>query len=133
MKARSIPRYHSISRAAKTFAFFATPHRGGLAAAIGQVAAGFVRRGGFNPRNGILEALRKDSHLAPDIHNDFVDGQDAYHVCTFYECRPMPGLNHLVGSNYSPVVHLRLIPADCREIFRYTWSWRSSRDQSTMY
>lgn len=40
-----------------------------------------------------MEALRKDSLIAPEIHNDFVDGQDNYHVCSFYECRPMPGLS----------------------------------------
>ena len=43
-----------------------------------------------------MEALRKDSHISPDIHNDFVDGQNNYHICTFYECRPLPLFNNLV-------------------------------------
>ena len=44
-----------------------------------------------------MEALRRDSHIAPDINNDFVDGQENYHICTFYECRPMPPLSTLVS------------------------------------
>lgn len=43
----------------------------------------------MNPRTAIMEALRTDSHVAPEIHNDFVDTQDNYHICTFYECRPL--------------------------------------------
>ena len=97
------------------------------------MAAGFVRRGGLNPRTGILEALRRDSHLAPDIHNDFVDGQEDYHVCTFYECRPIPPLSDLVGNDNFAIVKLGLTAADRREILRYTWPRRISRDQSTMY
>lgn len=90
MKARFIKsRYLSISQSAKSFAFFATPHRGGLGAEYGQIIAGLVRRLCMRPRTGILEALRKDSHVAPDINDDFLDGQDNYHVCTFYECQPM--------------------------------------------
>ena len=96
MKARNNLEYSSISRAAKSFAFFATPHRGGLGAEIGQAAAGLVRRLGKNPRNGIMEALRKDSHIAPEINSDFVDGQENYRICSFFECKPMPGLNALV-------------------------------------
>lgn len=42
-----------------------------------------------------MEALRKDSLVAPDLHTDFVDAQDNYRVCTFYECKPLHGL--LVG------------------------------------
>ena len=90
MKARSIhSRYLAISKSAKSFAFFATPHRGGHGAEYGQIVAGLVRRLRMKPRTGILEALRKGGHVAPDIHDDFVDGQDNYHVCTFYECQPM--------------------------------------------
>ena len=89
VKAKSIPRYQAISRSAKSFAFFATPHRGGVGAGFGQAVAGLVRRLGMNPRTGILEALRKDSHLALDINNEFVDTQNDYHICSFYECKPL--------------------------------------------
>lgn len=36
-----------------------------------------------------MEVLRKDSLVAPDINNDFVDAQDNYHICTFFECKPL--------------------------------------------
>ena len=97
MKARSISRYSLISQSARSFAFFATPHRGGFGAELGQAAVGWVRRLGLNPRTGIMEALRKDSHIAPDINSDFVDGQENYHISSFYECRPMPPLSTLVS------------------------------------
>ena len=97
MKARINAEYSSISDSAKSFAFFATPHHGGLGAEVGQAAAGIVRRLGMNPRNGIMEALRKDSHIAPEINSDFVDAQDSYRICSFFECRPMPGLSALVN------------------------------------
>lgn len=89
VKARSIPRYQAISRSANSFAFFATPHRGGFGAGFGHAAAGIFRRLGGNPRTGIMEALRKDSHVAPDMNNDFVDAQNDYHICSFYECKPL--------------------------------------------
>lgn len=101
VKARSISRYESISRSTKSFAFFATPHRGGFGAEVGQAGAGILRRLHKNPRTGILEALRKDSHIAPDINNDFVDGQNDYHICTFYECKPMPAMSDLVSDDYA--------------------------------
>ena len=50
-----------------------------------------------------MEALRKDSYIAPDINNDFVDGQDNYHVCSFYECKPMPPVNTLVSWSNLPL------------------------------
>lgn len=96
VKAKTIPRYLAISRSAKSFAFFATPHKGGFGAGFGHAAAGLVRRLGMNPRTGIMEALRKDSHVAPDIHNEFVDTQDSYHICSFYECKPLHPLGALV-------------------------------------
>lgn len=104
MKARSIKRYNLISHSAKSFAFFATPHRGGFGAEVGQAAAGFVRRLGMNPRTGIMEALREDSHVTPEINNDFVDGQENYHICSFYECRPMPPFSTLVIHPSSSVI-----------------------------
>ncbi|MCJ1251391.1 hypothetical protein MMC30_008624 [Trapelia coarctata] len=106
VKARSIGRYSLIHHSAKSFAFFATPHRGGFGAEVGQAAAGFVRRLGMNPRTGIMEALRKDSHIAPEINNDFVDGQENYHICSFYECRPMPPLSALVVEKSSAILGL---------------------------
>ncbi|MCJ1473826.1 hypothetical protein MMC13_002478 [Lambiella insularis] len=112
VKARIIPRYLPISKSAKSFAFFATPHHGGFGAEVGQAAAGLIRRLGRNPRTGIMEALRKDSLIAPDIHSDFVDGQDNYHICSFYECRPTPGLSSLIVEKSSAILHLG--PAEIR-------------------
>ncbi|MCJ1355708.1 MAG: hypothetical protein MMC33_005700 [Icmadophila ericetorum] len=108
VKARSISRYESISRSAKSYAFFATPHRGGFGAEVGQAGAGILRRLHKNPRTGILEALRKDSHIAPDINNDFVDGQNNYHICTFYECKPMPAMSDLIVEKSSAILGLGL-------------------------
>ncbi|MCJ1391951.1 hypothetical protein MMC18_004818 [Xylographa bjoerkii] len=106
VKARNNPVYSSISQSAKSFAFFATPHRGGYGAEVGQAAAGLVRRLGMNPRNGIMEALRKDSHIAPEINSDFVDGQDNYRICSFYECKPMPGFSVLIVERRSAILDL---------------------------
>ncbi|MCJ1386808.1 hypothetical protein MMC17_009936 [Xylographa soralifera] len=106
VKARNNPEYSSISQSAKNFAFFATPHRGGYGAELGQAAAGLVRRLGMNPRNGIMEALRKDSHIAPEINSDFVDGQDNYRICSFFECKPMPGLSALIVERRSAILDL---------------------------
>ncbi|MCJ1263726.1 hypothetical protein MMC22_003596 [Lobaria immixta] len=108
VKAKTIPRYLAISRSAKSFAFFATPHKGGFGAGFGHAAAGLVRRLGMNPRTGIMEALRKDSHVAPDIHNEFVDTQDSYHICSFYECKPLHPLGALIVERSSAVMGLGL-------------------------
>ncbi|MCJ1436483.1 hypothetical protein MMC27_005862 [Xylographa pallens] len=53
-----------------------------------------------------MEALRKDSHIAPEINSDFVDGQNNYRICSFFECRPMPGLSALIVERRSAILDL---------------------------
>ncbi|KAI9859462.1 MAG: hypothetical protein M1824_003803 [Vezdaea acicularis] len=107
-KARSSLQYQELYKHVQAIAFFATPHRGGLAARPGQVIAGALRRLTGNLRNSILEALRDDSLISSDIHKDFLDSlSDAkIRTCSFYEARAMPGLNRLVVDQYSAILGL---------------------------
>ena len=105
-KARSSPKYQELFYSIRAVAFFATPHRGGLAAAEGRAAAGALRRLTGNVRSSIMEALLPDSFYSFDIHQAFLDSLERIRVCTFYEMRKMPGVPALVVSRNSAVLGL---------------------------
>ena len=96
-KARSNPKYKQLFRSVRGIAFFATPHRGGLAAKHGAAAAGALRHATRNPRSSIMEALRADSLISFDIHQYFLHSLDNIRICSFYEMKSMSGLGSLVS------------------------------------
>ena len=105
-KARSSLKYAELFHSMRAVAFFATPHRGGLGAAKGRAAAGFLRRFTGNQRSSIMEALLPDSFYSYDIHQAFLDSLERIHICTFYEMKPIPGLPYLIVSRNSAVLGL---------------------------
>ncbi|RDW63381.1 hypothetical protein BP6252_10926 [Coleophoma cylindrospora] len=107
-KARSSPQYKALYPHIRSIAFFATPHRGGLHAELGQAAAGGLRRLTGNVRSSVMESLRPDSFTAPEIHRSFRDclSDNNIRVCSFYEARPMRPLVHLVVDQNSAVLGL---------------------------
>ncbi|RDW57313.1 hypothetical protein BP5796_12763 [Coleophoma crateriformis] len=107
-KARSNPQYKVLYPHIRSIAFFATPHRGGLHAELGQAAAGGLRRLTGNVRSSVMESLRPDSFTAPEIHRSFRDclSDNNIRVCSFYEARPMRPLVHLIVDQNSAVLGL---------------------------
>lgn len=63
--------YGSIHDATRGVVFFATPHRGGHLATLGDRMANICRVVSGDVRNNIMEALRADSMFAGDINKDF--------------------------------------------------------------
>ena len=80
--------YGLISAATYGIAFFATPHRGGNFAALGDIASTIVRGVLRNPNNTFMEALKSDSLFAESIIEDFRHQLEDYHVLSFYETLP---------------------------------------------
>ncbi|KAI1089379.1 P-loop containing nucleoside triphosphate hydrolase protein [Rostrohypoxylon terebratum] len=56
--------YKAIPEATKLMVFFATPHRGGNYANIGEVVAKIVRASTQTPNDGLFDALKKESDTA---------------------------------------------------------------------
>ena len=95
-KAKDSQKYQELFHSVRAVVFFATPHRGGEGAAEARVAAGALRRLTGNVRSSIMEALLPDSFYSFDIHQAFLNSLDRIRICTFYETKPVSGLNQLV-------------------------------------
>jgi triacylglycerol esterase/lipase EstA (alpha/beta hydrolase family) len=92
--------YKSIHDATRGVIFFATPHRGGHGATLGDHMAKICRALSGDVRNNILEALRKDSMFASDINKDFARRARAleFRVLNFIENLPIAKQIGLVSS-----------------------------------
>lgn len=98
--------YGSISRNTHGIAFFSTPHRGGTAAELGDVVANIVRFVRGEPPNTFMEALKKSSLLSQELTQDFRHQLEDYHILSFYETKPPPGLFRLVVDKQSATLGL---------------------------
>ncbi|KAI1770819.1 TPR-like protein [Hypoxylon cercidicola] len=77
--------YKPIVEATKLLIFFATPHRGGNYAGIGDAIAGIVRVGLWKPNNKLLDELKKSSNSATKRFDQSKHLYDRFHVVNFYE------------------------------------------------
>lgn len=83
--------YKSIHNTTRGVIFFATPHRGGHGATLGDHMAKICRAVSGDVRNNVMEALRKDSMFASDINKDFARRARALdlRVLNFIESLPI--------------------------------------------
>ncbi|RYP05013.1 hypothetical protein DL764_004088 [Monosporascus ibericus] len=82
------PTYKPIVEATRLLVFFATPHRGGKYANIGDIAAKIVRASLQKPSNKLLDALKKQSDSAT---KRFEQSRHLYERClivNFFEGQP---------------------------------------------
>lgn len=105
--------FESIHNATKGVVFFATPHRGGHLATLGDRLAKICRVVSGDVRNNIMEALRTDSMFAGDINKDFARRAMALElrVLNFIENLPITRHVGLVSALY--------------EIHRFIANWQN--------
>lgn len=77
--------YRSISNSTFGLVFFATLHKGGNHAELGDVAASIARFILQQPNNTLMESLKKHSLFADDIVRGFRNRLDDYQIVSFYE------------------------------------------------
>jgi hypothetical protein len=68
--------------------FFATPHRGGNNAELGDVAAKIARVFSHSPSSSVMESLKANSFFADDLRRDFELRASDFSILTFYETLP---------------------------------------------
>lgn len=84
--------YRNIREATRGLAFFATPHRGGNYAKLGDIAAKIARTVLKNQPNTFLDSLQKDSLFSEDLQDDFRHQVENYSILSFFETRPMDNI-----------------------------------------
>ena len=80
-------RFESIRRITYGIVFFATPHRGGNGATIGQVAANVARIVTGSDRNDLVKSLQKNSPFLAHLTADFKHISDDYSYLSIVESR----------------------------------------------
>ncbi|KAI9696030.1 MAG: hypothetical protein M1836_005861 [Candelina mexicana] len=108
--------YESIRKATCGIAFFATPHRGGNYAKLGDVAVSIIRAVVRKPENSFMEALKHDSLFADDLVRDFRHQLEEYYILSFHETVPSKKLGLIVDDKSAtlglPGNHETQIPVD---------------------
>ncbi|KAI0102566.1 hypothetical protein GGR51DRAFT_286998 [Nemania sp. FL0031] len=94
--AKSDKNYEPIHTSTAGLVFFATPHKGGNHAALGDVAAKIARGVLLYPSNTFMEALKRNSIFADTFIDDFRQHLEDYLILSFYETRPMGKLGIIV-------------------------------------
>lgn len=88
MEATLDVRYRSIRDSTKLLVFFATPHRGGNHANVGDVVAKIVRAGSRRPENDLIDALKENSAVANKRFEQARHLAENCHFISFYETEP---------------------------------------------
>ncbi|KAI1397445.1 TPR-like protein [Hypoxylon fuscum] len=91
--------YKPIVEATKLLVFFATPHRGGNYAGIGDVVARVVRFSLWNPSNKLLDDLKKNSDSATKRFEQSRHLYERCHVVNFFEGTPYGKLGIIVDKD----------------------------------
>ncbi|KAF4448228.1 hypothetical protein F53441_8335 [Fusarium austroafricanum] len=97
--------YTPIMEATRLLVFFATPHRGGNHARVGDVVAKIVRMGTHMPRNDLLDTLREDSDQATQRFEQARHLFERCLVASFFEGRPY-GKMGLIVDKQSAILNL---------------------------
>jgi hypothetical protein len=111
--------YNPIREATYGIAFFATPHRGGSHAKLGDIAASVAKGMLRTPDNTFMEALKKDSMFAEGITEDFRHQLEDFAVLSFYETLPYKKIG-LVCCEDLTLIILVLMPLDRRQAICHT-------------
>ena len=80
--------YKSIADATRLLVFFATPHRGGNFAGVGELVATLARAFLRTPRNDFLDALKKGSEAATAAFERSRYLHERYLFVSFFEGLP---------------------------------------------
>lgn len=88
MEATLDSRYRSIRDSTRLLVFFATPHRGGKHASVGDVVAKIVRAGLRRPKNDLVDALKEDSEAANKRFEQARHLPANCLIVSFYETEP---------------------------------------------
>ncbi|XDG07755.1 hypothetical protein ABKA04_007370 [Annulohypoxylon sp. FPYF3050] len=91
--------YRTIAEATKLLIFFATPHRGGNYANIGDVVASIVRTSIRRPNNGLLDALKKDSDTATMRFEQSRHIYERCNIVNFFEGEPYGNFEMIVDKD----------------------------------
>lgn len=89
MEAKLNDKYASIRAATFGLVFFATPHRGGNHAKLGDLATKIARSVLFEPRNTFMDNLKHNSLFSEHLQDEFRHQYEDYQILSFYETRPM--------------------------------------------
>ena len=82
-------RYRSLKNSTHGLVFFATPHRGGENAGIAKFAANFYSAFTGQPRNNLLDSLKKKSPITEFSADQFRYQMNDYEILSFIETRKM--------------------------------------------
>lgn len=79
-------RYRPIKNATKGLAFFATPHNGGnpRLVSIGSIAAKIAKKAGFQRRDDVMKALKKDSTFSSIMRENWQQQLLQYNILSFW-------------------------------------------------
>jgi protein SERAC1 len=91
--------------------FFATPHRGGNHAKLGDIVASVAKGMLRMPDSTFMEALKKDSLFADGIIQDFRHLLEDFFVLSFFETLPYKKIG-LVRCGHPSLSTLTLILSD---------------------
>jgi len=87
VEAKLNDKYCAIRESTGGIAFFATPHRGGNRASLGDIATRFAGAGLWNPRNNFMDFLKKDSLFSENLTDAFKHQYEEYQILSCYETR----------------------------------------------
>lgn len=87
IEARLNPRYCCIKASTYGLVFFATPHRGGNKAGVGEFAANICSALTGGARNSLLEQLQRNSILNEISTDQFSNQSNDYEVLTYIESK----------------------------------------------
>jgi protein SERAC1 len=89
VEAKNNDTYHNIRAATFGLVFFATPHRGGNHAKLGDIAANIAKAVLNTSTNTFMDHLQKDSVLSEDLQHFFKHQVENYFILSFYETIPL--------------------------------------------
>ncbi|EXJ53772.1 uncharacterized protein A1O5_13021 [Cladophialophora psammophila CBS 110553] len=96
VEAKLNDKYASIRKATFGLVFFATPHRGGRHAQLGDIAADIARCILRNQKNTFMDNLKYNSLFSEHLQDEFRHQYEDYQILSFYETLPMGPLGLIV-------------------------------------
>ena len=90
VEAKANPRYHCLKASTHGLVFFATPHRGGEGAVVAEAAAKICSAFTGQPKNQLLNSLKRKSLITELSSDQFRLQLDDYEVLSFIESKKLP-------------------------------------------
>ncbi|KAH6683908.1 hypothetical protein B0J14DRAFT_571676 [Halenospora varia] len=106
VEAKLNDKYGAIRASTFGIAFFATPHRGGNNATLGNIVAKIAKTVMWNPGNTFMDHLKKNSLFTENLTNEFKHQYEDYSILSFYETRGFKNTANVVVEKESAVLGL---------------------------